>query len=155
VGKGVRNNVGKDHIAAGADRNLRRPEAGGKTEGGGRGVVWRMSPYERRRELTPPEAAQDAAPASVTPGPGEGALGAWRPLSRAASGHRAGLSRVRYVEASPWVNRERAGVYASQRLSHSAAGRPKGERPGSEPDSGKPTVRDRRGASGNVAMVEL
>jgi hypothetical protein len=122
VGKGVRNNVGKDHTAAGADRNLQRPEARGKTEGDGRGVVWRMSPLERRRELTPPEAAQDAAPDSVTPGPGEGALGAWRPLPRDASGLRAGLCAVRYVEASLWANRERAGVYASQRLSHSARG---------------------------------
>ena len=89
----MRNNVGKGHAAAGADCNLRRSEAGGKTEGDGRGVVWRMSPYERGREPTPPEAARDAALDPVTPGPGKGALGAWRLRRRDASGHRAG-SRV-------------------------------------------------------------
>lgn len=68
----MRNNVGKGHAAAGADSNLRRPEARGKTEGDGRGEVWRMSPYERGRESTAPEAARDAAPDSVTPGPGKG-----------------------------------------------------------------------------------
>ena len=88
----MRNNVGKGHAAAGADSNLRRPEAGGKTEGDERGVVWRMSPYERRREPTPPEAALDAAPEPVTPGPGKGALGTWRLLRRDTTGHRAGSS---------------------------------------------------------------
>ena len=34
-------------------------------------------------------------------------------------------------------------------------GRQQGERPGSEPYSGNPTVRDRRGARGNVSMVKV
>ena len=89
----MRNNVGKGHAPAGADCNLRRPEAGGKTEGDGRGGVWRMSSYERGREATPPEAALDAALDPVTPGPGKGALGTWRLRLRDTSGHRAG-SRV-------------------------------------------------------------
>jgi len=48
-----------------------------------------------------------------------------------------------------------AGVHASQRLSLVVGGKAYGGKPRSEPDSGNPTVRDRRGASGNVAMVEL
>ena len=39
---------------------------------------------------------------------------------------------------------------ASQRLSHTAGGKVQGGKPRSEPDSGNPTVRDRRGASRNV-----
>lgn len=88
--KGIRNNVGKGRAAAGADSNLRRPEAGGETKGDGRGMVWRMSPYERGRELTPPEAVLATAPDAVTPSPGEGALGTWRFLRCDTSGHRAG-----------------------------------------------------------------
>jgi hypothetical protein len=42
----------------------------------------------------------------------------------------------------------------SQRLSLLAAGRPWADRPRSEPDSGNPTVRDRREACGNVAVME-
>ncbi len=38
----------------------------------------------------------------------------------------------------------------SRHLTPSAKGKAAGAKPGSEPDSGKPTVRDRRGASGNV-----
>jgi hypothetical protein len=40
-----------------------------------------------------------------------------------------------------------------QRLSLLAAGRPWGDLPRSEPDSGNPTVRDRREACGNVAVM--
>ena len=47
------------------------------------------------------------------------------------------------------------GVDARQRLSFTTAGKVGARGPRSEPDSGNPTVRDRREASGNVAMVEL
>jgi len=47
----------------------------GQTGGAGREMVWRMSPYERRRGVTPLQAAFEAAPARVTPVPGKGALG--------------------------------------------------------------------------------
>ena len=43
-------------------------------------------------------------------------------------------------------------MYASQRLSFVRCGKRPRERPRSEPDSGNPTVRDRRGACGNVTM---
>ncbi len=43
-----------------------------------------------------------------------------------------------------------SGVYVSQRLSFDRIGKARGGNPRSEPDSGNPTVRDRRGACGNV-----
>ncbi len=91
----------------------------------------------------------DATPQEVTPVAGKGALGAWRyqagprTLSRAEA-----ESRSRYEPGRrPWSE----GVYACQRLSFADGGKASGGKPRSEPDSGKPTVRDRRGASGNVA----
>ena len=45
------------------------------------------------------------------------------------------------------------GVHMCQHLSFLASGRPWEEMPRSEPDSGHPTVRDRRGACGNVAVM--
>jgi hypothetical protein len=50
---------------------------------------------------------------------------------------------------------ERAGAYTSQRFNLSRLGRPTAESQGFKPDLGNPAVRDYRGASGNVAMVEL
>ena len=47
----------------------------GQTGGAGRVVVWRMSPYERRRGGNAPPGGLEAAPARVTPAPGKGALG--------------------------------------------------------------------------------
>ena len=113
-----------------------------------------MSPYERGRELTPPEAALDAALGPVTPASGEGALGTWRPMAEAASGLRSGEHRSS-VRGRASGQTADAGVYASQRFSLCLRGKVRRGKPRSEPDSGKPTVRDRRGASGNVAMVEL
>jgi hypothetical protein len=45
-----------------------------------------------------------------------------------------------------------SGADVSQRLNLITAGKSCTGKPRSEPDSGNPTVRDRRGASGNVAM---
>ena len=47
----------------------------GSTGGAGRGMVWRISPYERRRGGNAPPGGLEAAPARVTPAPGKGALG--------------------------------------------------------------------------------
>ena len=46
---------------------------------------------------------------------------------------------------------QRERVYACQRLNLARGGKAPGGKPRSEPDSGNPTVRDRRGARGNVA----
>src|SRR5258708_34038970 len=45
----------------------------------------------------------------------------------------------------------RCGADARQRLSFKCTGKAHAGKPGPEPDSGKPTVRDHRGAWGNVA----
>jgi hypothetical protein len=97
----------------------------------------------------------DIVPRQVTPVAGKGALGTWQP--REWSGARtqcrgnADFLQRGYGTSKPAV----FGVYARQRLSHAPRGKARGGGLGSEPDSGKPTVRDRRGALGNVAMVEL
>ncbi len=46
-GKIRRDNVGKGHLPAGARSNLQRLAHQGRTVGGERIMVWRMSPYER------------------------------------------------------------------------------------------------------------
>ena len=51
------------------------PARDGNAGGVGRGMVWRMSPYERRRGGNAPPGGLEAAPARVTPAPGKGALG--------------------------------------------------------------------------------
>jgi hypothetical protein len=73
--KGRRDNVGKGHRPTGTGDNLQRPGAQGESRGAGRGMVWRMSPYERRRGGNAPPGGLEVAPARVTPVPGKGALG--------------------------------------------------------------------------------
>jgi hypothetical protein len=73
--KGRRDNVGKGHLPAGAGGNLQRPCAQRVYRRRGEGMVWRMSPYERRRGGNAPPGGPEAAPARVTPAPGRGALG--------------------------------------------------------------------------------
>ena len=59
----------------------------------------------------------------------------------------------------PWRARgsqpERTGVYVGQHVSFVRAGKATDREPRSEPDWGKPTVRDRRGAVETWTMVEL
>jgi len=59
----------------GLARTCKDPAHNGYTGGAGRGMVWRMSPYERRRGGNAPPGGLEAAPARVTPVPGKGALG--------------------------------------------------------------------------------
>ena len=63
----------------------------GHTGDEGRVVVWRMSPYERRRGGDAPPGGPQAAPARVTPAPGKGALGTRWPRQSGTTRHRAGL----------------------------------------------------------------
>src|SRR5215470_15894823 len=70
-------------------------------------------------------------------------------------GHRAELDRSSQCEPAHETNRWHCRVHVDRAL------KPCGHREGlcalprSEPDSGNPTIRDRRGAWGNVAMAEL
>ena len=145
-----RDNVGKDHLPAGAGGNLQGPADRGMTEGGGRDLVWRMSLYVRRRRGNALRGgARDATLAKATPEPGKGALGTWR--------SQGGPPDAELGKADPRSSDEagrkplREGVYVRQRLNLARGGKAAGRKPRSEPDSGNPTVRDRRGARGNVA----
>ena len=80
-------------------------------------------------------------------------------LAVSSSGWVAGL--IKPAQRSGWPRDEavgkpeRAEAYMSQRLNLSPLGRPMEESQGFKPDLGNPAVRDYRGASRNVAMVEL
>ena len=89
---------------------------------------------------------------SVTPAGGKGALGTW-------------WSQGGFPDTEPGVNRPskrgrdcdanqlRRGVRVPALEPRGDLGRRTKERPRSEPDSGNPTVRDRRGACGNVVIM--
>src|SRR6266498_2630683 len=103
------------------------------------------------------QAAFEAVPARVTPVPGKGALGTrWRRRwvrSQTLSWVPAGPALWRRGGANSAASGRRVRQhcsFASWRKARSEKCR--GE-PRPEPDSGNPTVRDRRGASGNVATV--
>ena len=82
---------------------------------------------------------------AVTLASGKGALGTWR----SQTGHRRESEEPVFV-GEPAGKPAMRGVDASQRLSFLIVGKTSRGKPGSEPYSGNPTVRDRRGACGNV-----
>jgi hypothetical protein len=81
----------------------------------------------------------------VTRASGKGALGTWR----SQAGQRRVSEEAAFAD-EPEGKREMSGVDASQRLSFLVFRKTVRGKPGSEPYSGNPTVRDRRGACGNV-----
>ena len=82
---------------------------------------------------------------AVTLASGKGALGTWRsPVGQRRE------SEEPACADEPAGKPALSGVYASQRLSFLMVGKACRGKPGSEPYSGNPTVRDRRGACGNV-----
>jgi hypothetical protein len=89
----------------------------------------------------PSDGVQDATPCEVTPRAGKGALGTWR----SQEGQRR-ESEEPSMEDEPEGQRHVRGVDASQRLSLLIYRKALRGKPGSEPYSGNPTVRDRRGA---------
>ena len=118
-------------------------------ESDGRSLVGLMSPFERRRRgnALPGRVRRDPDQ-TVTPG-----------VRQRGSGHLAVSGAVNWVTGSnrtsgtsvpgePTVS----GADVSQRLNLIAVGKAGMGQPRSEPDSGNPTVRDRRGASGDVTM---
>ena len=82
---------------------------------------------------------------AVTLASGKGTLGTWR----SQAGQRRESEELAFSD-EPEGKLEMSGVYASQRLSFLRVGKACRGKPGSEPYSGNPTVRDRRGACGNV-----
>ena len=91
----------------------------------------------------PADMVRDIMACTVTPGT---CKGLW---ARGRSG-----SPRTWRAGEPWSARrstpDREGVEVSQHFSFARYGKATVGRPRSEPDGGKPTVRDRRGACGNV-----
>ena len=87
----------------------------------------------------------------VIPPCSKGALGAWRSQcgARTLSRDHAALE----AGTSPLVNQRGRGVCKSVLEPRRASGQTHGGKPRSEPDWGKPTVRDRRGACGIVVSM--
>ena len=157
--KGRRDNVGKGHRPAGTGDNLQRPGAQGESRGAGRVVVWRMSPYERRRGGNAP------------PGGSRGRPGAGNARSgQRGSGHSVATTVGRQPDtelgsAGPasWRRGEANSIALGRRVRQHRSfvrwGKARPEKwraePRPEPGSGNPTVRDRREASGNVASWSL
>jgi hypothetical protein len=127
----------------------------GSTGGAGRVMVWRMSPYERRRGGNAPPGGLEAAPARVTPAPGKGALGTRWPRRSGTHQTQSWITRGPASWRSGEANSTALGRRVRQHCRFARWGKARPEKwraePRPEPDSGKPTVRDRRGASGNVA----
>ena len=82
---------------------------------------------------------------AVTLASGKGTLGTWR----SQAGQRRESEELAFSD-EPEGKPALRGAYASQRLSFLRVGKTFRGKPGSEPYSGNPTVRDRRGACGNV-----
>src|SRR4029453_7082906 len=93
----------------------------------------------------------DVSCKAVTPTCSEGALGAWRSQcgARTLSRDHAALE----AGTSPLVKQRGRGVCKSVVDLRRESGQTYGVKPRSEPDWGKPTVRDRRGACGNVVTM--
>jgi hypothetical protein len=118
-------------------------------ESDGRSLVGRMSPYERRRRGNAlPGRARHDPDKTVTPGVrqrGSGHLAVSGPVNWVTGSNR---TLEQSVRGQPSVS----GADVSQRLNLITAGKACTGEPRSEPDSGNPTVRDRRGARGTMAM---
>jgi hypothetical protein len=93
----------------------------------------------------PFEVVGDTTLKAVTLASGKGTLGTWR----SQAGQRRESEEPAFAD-EPEGKPAMRGVYASQRLSFLMVGKTFRGKPGSEPYSGNPTVRDHRGACGNV-----
>jgi hypothetical protein len=93
----------------------------------------------------PFEVVGDTTLKAVTLASGKGTLGTWR----SQAGQRRESEESAFVD-EPEGKRDGRGAYAGQRLSFLLYRKTFRGKPGSEPYSGNPTVRDRRGACGNV-----
>src|SRR6266536_6092262 len=102
------------------------------------------------------QAAFEAVPARVTPVPGKGALGTrWRRRwvrSQTLSWVPAGPALWRRGDANSAASGRRVRQHCSFVSWRKACPEKCRGEPRPEPDSGNPTVRDRRGALGNVAV---
>jgi hypothetical protein len=97
----------------------------------------------------PVQGMRDIPPLTVTLEAGEGTLGTWR--FRAGPGLRARITVSLMSERVSLANHSGAGRARCQPERFGPRGQATKGKPRSEPDWGKPAVRDRRGACGNVA----
>ena len=97
------------------------------------------------------------SPIEVTPRLGKGALDTWRfpPSAWVAGLIKPAQSPDAGLETRLGANQERKGRTRTSVLTSANLGRPTEDSQGFKPDLGNPAVRDYRGASGNVAMVEM
>ena len=131
----------------------------GFTGGAGRVVVWRMSPYERRRGGNAPPGGLRGRPGAGNARSGQRGSG----HSVATTSGYAPDTELGYAAPASWrrgmANSTASGRRVRQHRSFARWGKARPEKwraePRPEPDSGNPTVRDRRGASGNVASWSL
>jgi hypothetical protein len=148
LGKIRGDNVGKVPLAAGAGSNLQRLALRCyKHEGCESRWDWHMSPSERRREGNASRSSArrcygEGNTRAVQRGSGHLAVSVFAPCSDLARQNNGNELTRKPV---------RTGACTRQRLSFVWVGKAPEERPRSEPDLGKPAVRDRRGARGNVA----
>ncbi len=99
----------------------------------------------------PFEVVLDATLTRVTLVPGKGALGTWR----SPCGQRRQSEEPRFSGRAERPTERLWGVCERALKPHLVSERPLGEKPRRKPDSGKPTVRDCRGARGNVTLSRM
>ena len=101
--------------------------------------------------VTSYEEMLDISCTAVTPACSKGALGTWRSQcsARTLGRDHAALE----AGTSLWVNQRVRGVCRSVLELRRESGKAHEGKPRSEPDWGNPTVRDRRGACGNVVSM--
>ncbi len=135
------------------------PARNGNTGGAGRGMVWRMSPYERRRGGNAPPGGLRGRPGADNARSGQRGSG----HSVATTVGRQPDTELDSAGPASWrrgdANSTASGRRVRQHRSFARWGKARPEKwraePRPEPDSGNPTVRDRRGASGNVASWSM
>ncbi len=122
-------------------------------------MVWRMSPYEQRRGGSAPPGGLRGRPGAGNARPGQRGSG----HSVATTVRDAPDTELGYAAPASWrrgkANSRVTGRRVRQHRSFARWGKARLEKwraePRPEPDSGNPTVRDRRGASGNVASWSI
>jgi len=148
---------GRAIFQQGLARSCKDPVHNGRTGGAGRGMVWRMSPYERRRGGNAPPGGFRGRPGAGNARSGQRGSG----HSVATSAGSQPDSELGTAAPASWrrgdANSTASGRRVRQHRSFAPWGKARSEKwraePRPEPDSGNPTVRDRRGALGNVVTV--
>ena len=142
----------------GLARTCKDPARNGNTGGAGRGMVWRMSPYERRRGGNVPPGGFRGRPSADNARSGQRGSG----HSVATTVGRQPDTELGFAGPASWrrgeANSTASGRRVRQHRSFAPWGKARSEKwraePRPEPDSGNPTVRDRRGALRNVTSWE-